>query len=261
MIRDVSGVQSVVRSFHLLHAIAQEPASSSELARRVALSTSTAARLLATLTAEGAAVRGADGVYRVGPGIVALAAAADPGHNLIEIATGTLLELASELGESASLGIPIGDEMQYVAQMNTSNPVQVRDWVGTRAPLHSGAPGLVVLASLPADRVDAYLSCDLVPTTDFNVTDPAEIRRRLIRVRREGFLWSHQEGAEGISVAAAPVHNSAGTVIASLQAWGPTYRFPAAGNAESTSEAVIDAAGRVSTMLGYRKRTESSESA
>jgi DNA-binding IclR family transcriptional regulator len=57
-------------------------------------------------------------------------------------------------------------------------------------------------------------------------------------------------------VVAAPVRNSVGTVIASLQAWGPSYRFPAKGRDRVVSAQVVAAAQRVSSMLGFRRRTE-----
>lgn len=253
----MSGVQSVERALSLLHEIAAEPCTSSELARRTGLATSTAARLLATLSEDGSVVRDGAGVYRIGPAIVALAASADPTHGLVEVATRTLLDLATDTGESASVGIPLGIEMQYVAQMNTAHPVQVRDWVGTRAPMHGGAPGLVILASWNNDRIDEYLGRKLLPMTRKNVTDPAVIRQRIDQIRAQGFLWTHEEGADGISVVAAPVRNSTGTVIASLQAWGPTYRFPQKGAERAVTRQVVEAASRVSAMLGYRKRLES----
>jgi DNA-binding IclR family transcriptional regulator len=252
----VSGVQSVERALVLLHEIASEPCSSSELARRTGLATSTAARLLGTLTDHGTVVRDSAGRYRIGPSIVAMAASADPTHGLVELATRPLLDLANDTGESASLGIPLGNEMQYVAQMNTAHPVQIRDWVGTRAPVHGGAPGLVILASWSNDRIDEYLGRRLLPMTKSNVTDPSVIRQRIEHVRRDGFIWTHEEGADGISVVAAPVRNSVGTVIASLQAWGPSYRFPAKGRDRVVSAQVVAAAQRVSSMLGFRRRTE-----
>lgn len=250
----MSGVQSIERAFSLLHEIAAEPCTSSELARRTGLATSTAARLLATLSEDGSVVRDGAGFYRIGPAIVALASSADPTHGLVEVATRTLLDLATDTGESASIGIPLGIEMQYVAQMNTAHPVQVRDWVGTRAPMHGGAPGLVILASWNNDRIDEYLGRRLLPMTRHNITDSTIIRQRIDQIRSQGHIWTHQEGADGISVVAAPLRNSTGTVIASLQAWGPTYRFPAKGRDQSLAKQVVEAANRVSTMLGYRRR-------
>ena len=36
--------------------------------------------------------------------------------------------------------------------------MQVRDWTGTRAPMHAVPSGLVLLAEWPADALDAYLA-------------------------------------------------------------------------------------------------------
>ncbi|MCP3934754.1 MAG: IclR family transcriptional regulator [Actinomycetia bacterium] len=249
------GVQSVERAFALLHEIAQKPSTLSELSRRTGLATSTVGRLLATLAKDGTVVRDRSGAYRIGPAVTALAAAADPAYSLVEVANRTLVELAARVGESACISIGQGNEIRHVAQINTAHPVQVKDWVGTRAPLHGGSPGLVVLSGWPDAQLERYLERRLLPMTVHTVTAPAVLRERVKQIRTVGHLWTHEEGADGISVVAAPVRNSAGAVIASLHAWGPSYRFPQKGTADRIAHQVVEAAERVSSMLGCRPAT------
>jgi len=249
----MAGVQSVERALALMREIAAKPRTSSELARRTNLPTSTAARLLGTLAGSGSVVRDRSGIYRIGPAVVALAASADPTHGLVEIATQTLLELANDTGESASIAVPIGIEMQYAAQMDSAHHVQIRNWVGTRFPMHGGAPGLVVLASWSNDRIDEYLGRRLLPLTQANVADPVVIRERIDTIRLSGFLWTRDEGADGVSTVSSAIRNSTGTVIGSIQAWGPTYRFPKTGTDLVVAKQVVDASNRISSMLGFRR--------
>ena len=75
--------------------------------------------------------------WRIGPGVAALSAAASPGRGLISIARPFLADLVAELDEDAGLGLPDGNEIAYVDQVESDNPVQVRDWTGTRAPMHA----------------------------------------------------------------------------------------------------------------------------
>ena len=150
-------VQSLERAFAILDEVAQRPAGVTSIAERVRLPKSTVARLLATLE-DVDAVERFDGVrWRIGPGVAALTAPGSPERNLIAIAHPFLVDLVGELGEDAGLGLPDGNEVHYVDQVESDNPVQVRDWTGTRAPMHAVPSGLVLLAEWPEDALDAYL--------------------------------------------------------------------------------------------------------
>ena len=65
-----------------------------------------------------------------------------------------LRELAESAGEAAGLSVPDGDLVHYIDQVDSPNPVSVRDWTGTRVPLHAVSSGQVLLAFRPpaADR-------------------------------------------------------------------------------------------------------------
>ena len=62
------------------------------------------------------------------------------------------------VGESAGLAFPDGYEVRYVDQVESDNAIQVRDWTGTRAPLHAAPSGLVLLAHWPQDAIEAYVA-------------------------------------------------------------------------------------------------------
>jgi len=166
----------------------------------------------------------------------------------VEIATQSMLELANDTGESASIAVPVGIEMQYAAQMDSAHHVQIRNWVGVRFPMHGGAPGLVVLASWSNDRIDEYLGRRLLLLTQANVADPV-----IDTIRLSGLLWTRDEGSGGTSTVSSAVRNSTGTVIGSIQVWGPSYRFPQTGTDLVVARQVVDVSKRVSSMLGFRR--------
>jgi DNA-binding IclR family transcriptional regulator len=61
----------------------------------------------------------------------------------------------------------------------------------------------------------------------------------LAQVRTQGYAWVVEEFEEGLTALAAPVRNVAGQVIAAVNVFGPTFRFPAAGRqAEITQWAI-----------------------
>ena len=241
-------VQSLERAFAILDEVAQRPAGVTSIAERVRLPKSTVARLLATLE-DVDAVERFDGVrWRIGPGVAALTAAGSAERNLIAIAHPFLVDLVAGLGEDAGLGLPDGNEVHYVDQVESDNPVQVRDWTGTRAPMHAVPSGLVLLAEWPDDALGAYLAGELVALTRRTVTDPEELRARLAEVRAAGYAWGLEEFAEGIDSVAAPIRDERGNAIAALHVHGPAYRFPASREDSRVSEIVITAANAISRL-------------
>ena len=172
-------VQSLERAFAILDEVAQRPAGVTAIAERVRLPNppSHAAR---DARGRGRSRDSFDGVrWRIGPGVTALTAAASPERSLITIARPFLVDLVSELGEDAGLGLPDGNEILYVDQVESDNPVQVRDWTGTRAPMHAVPSGLVLLAEWPEDALAAYLRAELASLTRRTETDPPRLRKRL----------------------------------------------------------------------------------
>ena len=242
-------VQSLERAFAILDEVAQRPAGVTAIAERVRLPKSTVARLLATLEDVDAVERFEGARWRIGPGVAALSTAVSSERSLISIAHPFLADLVVDLGEDAGLGLPDGNEIHYVDQVESDNPVQVRDWTGTRAPMHAVPSGLVLLAEWPEEALAAYVRGGLATLTPRTVTDPAELRRRLADVRELGFAWGLEEFAEGIDSVAAPVRDGRGAAVAAIHVHGPAYRFPPGGRERAVAERVTAACAAVSAHI------------
>ena len=246
----MSRVQSIERAFAVLGALADGPLGVTEVADRVDLPKSTAARLLGSLVHEGAVeqVPGGTG-YRIGARIVTLGAGVRPTGSLVALARPRLVELAARVGETAGLSIPDGFLVHYVDQVDGTHPVGVRDWTGTRFPLHAVASGLVLLAHMHPADVDAFLAEPLERYTATTVVDPAAIRERVRRVQLDGYAWTRDEIADGISSVAAALADEDGEVVAAVHLHGPSYRFPAPGAEPEVAAFVVASAARISASL------------
>jgi DNA-binding IclR family transcriptional regulator len=249
----MSSVQSITRAFAVLEALRGGTLGVTGVAGRVGLPKSTVARLLAALAAEGAVEQVAGGrEYRIGERLVALAAGARSSPALIPLAKPHLVALATATGEAAGLSIADGDLMHYVDHEDTEHAVAIRDWTGTRYPMHAVSAGLVVLASRRAEDVDAYLGRPLERLTPRTVTDPILIRDRLARARADGFAWTRDEAADGISSVAAAIADGSGEVIGAVHVHGPSYRFPDPADsriAEAVEGRVVAAAAAISRSV------------
>jgi IclR family transcriptional regulator, acetate operon repressor len=245
----VSRVQSIERAFAVLSALSGGPIGVTEVAERADLPKSTAARMLATLSHEGAVEQvPGDTRYRLGPRIATLAEGVVPVRSLVATARPILEELSAETGETAGLSIAEGFVVHYVDQVGTSHQVQVRDWTGTRVPMHAVSSGLVFLAQLPASTLDAFLTRDLEAFTPRTLTAPDALRDRLAQVRADGYAWVHEEFADGLNSVAAGIADSAGSLAAAVHVHGPAYRFPA-GQETEIGGLVLEAANRASERI------------
>jgi len=243
----VSRVQSIERAFAVLGALADGPVGVTEVADRVALPKSTVARLLGSLQREGVVEQVPGGTrYRLGPRITSLAAGVAGTGSLVAVARPHLVELSSAVGETAGLSVPDGFEVHYVDQVDTAHQVQIRDWTGTRVPMHAVSSGLVLLAHMPLAALKRFLDGPLERFTPRTMTDPSALRERLAQIRAHGYAWVHEEFAEGLNSVAAPIADASGDVVAAVHVHGPSYRFPGSGNKPEIAQRVMDAAGRIS---------------
>ena len=236
----------------MLTALTDGPVGVTEVAERVDLPKSTAARMLASLAREGAVEQIPGGTrYRLGPRIETLATGLGSTRSLIAVARPHRAELAASLGEAAGLSSPDGREVHYVDQVDspTPNPVGIRDWTGSRVPMHAVSSGLIFLAHRPAAAIDRYLAGPLPALTDRTVTDAAAIRDRLRGVALSGYAWVHDEFAIGISSIAAGIADVSGEVVAAVHVHGPSYRFPPPGRDAALGVVVAATAGRIARSL------------
>ena len=234
----------------MLTALGDGPAGVTSIAGRAGLPKSTVVRLLRALQAEDAVLQDANsGWYRLGPRVVTLAAGLAASPSLLAVARPHLSELAASTGEAAGLSIPDGRDVHYVEQVDTPNPVSIRDWTGSRVAMHAVSSGQVFLAHVSSAALDAYLERPLEALTSRTLTEPGVLRERLRTVQLAGYSWVHDEFAEGISSVASGIADASGEVVAALHVHGPSYRFPPPGRESDVGRLVATTAARIARAL------------
>ncbi len=248
----MSRVQSIERAFAVLGALTDGPIGVTEVADRVDLPKSTAARMLASLAREGAVEQlPGETRYRLGPRIESLATGQAAARGLVAIARPLLAELAESVGEVAGLSVPEGDLIHYIDQVDSDHPVGVRDWTGSRLPMHGVSSGLAVLALRPPAEIERYLASPLERFTERTMTDPDHLRARLNRILLEGYAWTNGEYTEDIASVAAAIADASGEAVAAIHVHGPSYRFPAAGREAALGLQVATLANWIAATLRH----------
>jgi DNA-binding IclR family transcriptional regulator len=250
---DAGGLRSVNRAIRALEIIAENgELGVTELGGHLGVHKSTASRLAATLADHGLLDRDpAGGRYRLGFGILRLAAAAVADVDLTMVGRPVEEELAEETRETVNLGVRSGDGVVYVDQVNGARSIVSVSWVGRRTPFHCTASGKVLLAWMDDPDRDGLLSLPLARATDKTETDPTALLAQLADVKRRGWAQTVGELEEGLNAVAAPVFRGDGTVLAALSVSGPAFRLRAI-DLPRVAKATVDAAVGISQRLGYR---------
>jgi DNA-binding IclR family transcriptional regulator len=224
--RIAEGVERVVVTLDMLGA---EPngLGVSDVARALRVHRSTASRLLATLATSGMVERDdATQRYRIGARIVGLAATAVARLPVVSQARPELEQLSAATSETVNLAILDRLHVVYVDQVTPAQTVVMASWVGRRSPVHASSSGKVMLAWGDRRTTEAVLRRRLDALTDRTITDPDDVRRVLVEVRRRGYAASNGELEDGLVTIAAPVLID-GRAVAAVSISGPAYRLPA----------------------------------
>jgi DNA-binding IclR family transcriptional regulator len=246
------GSQSVDRAVDALEHLARHPdARVTAVAEAIGVHKSTASRLLVALQARDLVEAGSErGRYRLGTGVLRLAAGVSGRLDVSAQGAPVCDLLAAELGETVNLAIRQDDVAVNVHQSEGGSTVSVDSWVGRPTPLHATSSGKVLLAHAPDDLRERVLS-DLPRFTEATVTDPAVLRGQLERARQDGYAITAGELERGLNAVAAPVRRGDGAVVAALSVSAPAFRLPAEALPQ-VARSAVEAARTVSERLGYR---------
>lgn len=249
---ETTGTQAVDRAALLVATVvrADEPLAFSELAEECGLPKSTASRLLTALERTELLERNDVGCYVAGPLFWRYATRHDPWTEVAQVAEPILAHVSDETGETVNLGVPRGEHVIHVAQVDARYLLGTRDWTRVEVPPHSSSLGKVLYAygalAMPARSLERL--------TEATIVDATGLRTHLAAVRRRGYAFTVDELELGLTGIAAPVRAGRdGAVIAALGISGPTSRL--ADRLAPVGRLLKDQADQLSVLLGRRTPT------
>ena len=183
-------MQSLARAFAIMEEIARnrDGIGLADLSKRVGLHNSTTFHLVKTLVSLGYVRQMPDSKrYRIGRPLFALAASALDEVEMVSLATPILEDLSRETGESAHFSVRMDDAVVVLARTGGKGAFQLNDRAGAVRPAHCTALGKIMLAALPVDQFERYLTrADLKSFTPKSITAAESLRREIAEVRRTG---------------------------------------------------------------------------
>ena len=139
-----------------------------------------------------------------------------------------LERMSTTFRESFSVATLDGDEIVYIARTVVPARVMAVDLhIGSRLPAYCTSMGRVLLAYLPPEQLEQYLSrAELTPHTTRTITSVDKLRLALRTVRRLGYALVDQELEVGLRSLAVPVYAPNGRVVATVNLSGNAPRLP-----------------------------------
>ncbi len=224
----------------------------SETAKALKINRTTLLRLLHTLEVEGFVERRPNGGFQVGLSFLELGARALFSQDLVQVAVPVLTRLAETLQLSAHLGVLDGNDVLYLVRRTPNTPLASNIRAGSRLPAHATTMGRMLLAFLTPVEIDAlYAGKELQRFSEHTATTAATVKARAAQDRRAGIAWSDAYFERGISSAAVPVFDFAGTPLGAINVSGPTAAFAEAERRSRIGQELRAAGLEISRRLGW----------
>ena len=146
-------------------------------------------------------------------------------HELGGEARPVMQGVVDAINETVHLAVLDGIENVSQATVDCSHPLRLHSEVGKRLPAYATGLGKVLLASLPAEELNARLRGRVLPRyTPHTLTDHAALSAHLAVVRARGFAVDDQEYTPGLRCVAVPIRDHYGRICAAMSVSIPIMR-------------------------------------
>ena len=225
---DPNFMTSLARGLIVIQAFTQQSPQMtiSQLSIKTGLSRAAVRRCLYTLTKLGFAGAEDGSRYSLRPRMLTLSHTYTTSNTLAAAAQPILERMSASLRESFSVATLDGEDIVYIARTQVNRVMAVDLHIGSRLPAYCTSMGRILLAYLPAEQLEQYLTkVDLIPHTTRTITSLEKLRLALRNVRRNGYAICDQEYEVGLRSIAVPVYSSSGRVVATLNLSGNAPRL------------------------------------
>jgi DNA-binding IclR family transcriptional regulator len=248
---------TVKRILMLLQCLVDHPGESAQaLAQRLNLPRSSVHRLLATLRENEYAGHEPGGTF--GPGLEIYRMAAKLGGHMPyrRLAEPYLQALSAEFHETSLLTLLERRQLKmfHAASGSPDDPMRYNIRLNVLEPLVWGATARVILAYLGPAEIDTAIAASGPSPVQGLPPDAAEITAALARIRQDGHAVTYSHRTPNTVGVGAPFFDAEGRVVGSLGFLIPTFRWEQS-DADRIIATLRDAAGALSTKLGYRSRS------
>lgn len=228
---DASGpdfLEALARGLRVLEAFNQDhkQLTLSDIAKLVDLPRASVRRTLHTLVRLGYA-QTSDRLFRLTPRVLDLARSYLLSNAVTDIVQPAVERLSEQVGESCSAAVLDGEDVMMIAHASPKRIIPVSAQIGFRLPAVATSLGRVLLAALEDRALDEFLCrLHLKRMTKATIMDKSELRKLVLKVRRDGYALADQEVEVGFRSIAVPLQRLDGRTIAALNIGVHSERTP-----------------------------------
>lgn len=240
-------VRAVERALDILLAFSAQDSelTASEILKRVDLSRPTLYRLLYTLEQSGfVASSGEPQRFRLGPSVARMAWAWSASLDVARVAQPVLRRVWETTNETVALFVPRGNMRMCLAEMQSPQPLSFRRGVGYSERAALGASGRALLAWTDPSIEQLAVLCEGLDM------EPAQLKKELAQVRKQGYATSRNELINGAVAVAVPFFDQSGRVAGSMGVFGPDVRMDKP-RIEEIAQLLLQEAQQLSELLGH----------
>lgn len=167
--------------------------------------------------------------------------------NLFMIARPYLIELADKYQKTTFIAKRHGTEFTFVYKYESPFSKVTTANTGDKKPLHCASIGKCFLAFDP-DAKDLIETIPLPAFTKYTITNREKLRENIQKIRLLGYAFESRESQEHMACLAAPIYNSANSMVATISISG---LFQEKEDLNAQGEELKKLAQVISTQLGY----------
>ncbi len=191
--------------------------------------------------------------YRIGFGFFQISSLASGQNILGNLSSVYLDRLSSTVDETSNLVILDHDEIEYLAQSESSQLLKMFTRPGARVPFYCTGGGKILFAHRSREQQEEILQrTEFCAYTPYTLTSPEALMQEVSRVLAQGYALDNEEREVGVTCIAAPVFDAYKDAVAALSISGPTYRLREKGM-DRLAELLLKTAAEFSANLGYER--------
>jgi DNA-binding IclR family transcriptional regulator len=240
-------IRSVGRALQILKTFEDKQQKTlTDISKECDLPMPTALRILSTLTEEGFLVKKDNNVYELGIIFLRLGYIVEKNNDLISSAQSKMIELSKLTNETICLNSIVDNKRVCISKVEGNETLRQFIEVGKGEIIHRGASGKLLLAFLPEDKREEILSEIKEEEKEYIYN----LKKELVKIRREGVATSKNERILGLASISAPILGLNGKLLAGITISSASIRIDEA-TEKRYKQLVKEAAKDISKLLGY----------
>lgn len=159
-------------------------------------------------------------------------------------------QIAAATKETVNINALSGMYGVCIDKVRGNEGMQLDLRIGSRGPLNCGGAGKAILAFMDEELREQVYALPLASLTPLTITDPAQLREEIGRIRERGYSIDDQEVVMGVYCVAVPILDRLGRSAGAISVTGPSQKRPGP-EIEPVVALLRDACQHVSHRLGY----------